>query len=163
VSQHLTRWGIVATVLAMLWVISLTLWSAAQFYLMTLYSGGGTGMAPHGGIPVFAALLLTVVTSILVSVFRPLLHARALATASKVTATAVSVPSAVIAVLSWSFVESSRQAFAATVMIGAGALAAWAIAFAISVCASLRPRVAVPIATAIGLSPLVLIWFRLVL
>jgi len=145
------------------WVINLTLWTAVQFYLMTTYSGAETGMAPLGGVPVFVALLLTEVTSVLICVFRPLVHAGVLVTASRFAATAVSVPSAVIIVLSWSFVESIAQAFAATVMIGAGAIASWAIASATTVSARLKRAVAIPFATAIGLVPLVLIWFRLVL
>lgn len=150
------------TIIGVLWAMVLTIWSALQFYLMTVSAGPRGGLPPGIGLPILAYEVIAVATCFAISVLHGHLAAKAMAQASRVTAKIVSLPSAVIVVISWSFSDDRAGIIVPSLLLGAGAIAAWAVACACTVSASMRPHIAAPVAAAIALSPLLLVWLRLV-
>jgi hypothetical protein len=149
----------IATVLGVLWSVILTLGSAAQSYSMTAFAGSGN-LPPGVGVPVLTCTALTVLTSAPAALFRRRINVKAPAAAARITAVAVSVPSVLIVALGLAFADESSGFVLPALFLGAGAIAAWAVALALTVSALVPPRLGVPAGCAIGLLPLLLMWLR---
>ncbi|RDI00162.1 hypothetical protein DEU32_103141 [Curtobacterium sp. AG1037] len=150
-----------ATTAGIAWGVALTIGCAVSYFSMTAFAGSGS-LPSRAGTPVLICTILSILTSASVARLRPRRSAGAVARASRIAAIAVSVPSVVIVALGLAFTDESSGVVLPALFLGAGAIGSWAAASALTVSASAPIRLRLPVASAISLLPLLLVWLRVV-